>query len=259
MYRYLQFALWRKFSTLLYVLFLFSTTYGQDSTSKVKWELQARIGASHIRVIDRSFSQLTYQTTTITGGVSLRVETRKIFHLLQADASAGDLTNDDANNTRADEFFVTGSYHLGYILGKKAVRAMAGIGLGASYTEREYRGFINRSISSERIFWGGLSAGLRYRKSRDASWIFEEILTVPLLSYVRQPAFGAESNSGPMVDKWASPSLLFRLTNAVSVSRVLAKRHALSLAYHWDYYSIQLDREVRHVNHRLTLGYQYRF
>jgi hypothetical protein len=263
----------KKKMPLLFILWCtvyFSHAQQGDRVSQPQWNFSIGAGTGKSFVVDKRFTALTFDGTTVAGFAAVNYSGKKASHQLDCNYAAGKLQTDNRQNTLHNSHFslnYTNLYQLG-AGGGRSIVYKAGIGVNILYDGRSFDGFINNNTSFDFAASLSAAASVQYFIGDPAAgFSLKEQISIPVVSVVVQPAFGSNNTPGSSEKAGFSAGDIFnqsriqsfnpflRFVNMLGIEKRLAERHQVALNYTWDYSHFSGSRKVLQANHTIFLYY----
>ena len=246
----------------------------KNADSLNKWNVSFQGLASRNSVVDNNFSSLPYSGNQLGASSIISYKKRRALHDLEMSFSKGILKNQFQYQLTQMNFYINYSnlYKLGALANKSALKVYGGGSLNFLYSSRKYQAFVNNNEAFESAT--SLSASIKVilaPKSKPSMFSLSNLLSVPFISAVQQPAFGSEKLSRNISEdpskrssifesqKILSIADFFRIKNSISLGKNLNPKNNISLNYSIDYYHIKSQRGVEQFRHTFGLSYSYLF
>ena len=236
------------------------------------WRLGIHAAIAREVVVDNNFSAIPYNGTGPGGAAFIQHTKGLVTQQLLAYCAAGTLTNNLNKVATSKYTYLNVSYNRLYLLSpaENLLTLKVGGAVDVLYNNRKYAGFVNNNKSFE--FAASLAGLLEvnyFFENTLAGFSITDRISIPIVSSIMQPAYGSQNPSGSIGQDGGSaktflnsnriasfPSFL-RLTNCISLQKVIASGQILSLGYTWDYYRLNTNRQVKQANQRLAITYSF--
>lgn len=251
--------------------FLFLVSEGRAQTQNLnmeKWVFKLGFALNRSFVIDKNFSLINYNGNGPGFNSTINFKSKNVEQELSFSYSSYQLKNKYQN--KLDESYINGNYTSLFCLTNrenKGFKLLAGPNLSVMHNTRKYEGFLNNNNTFD--FASSLGASIEFGCGINKFMkgiTLKNRFAMPFFSFVEQPVYGSEgflfysNNEEPVaknMNAFVGPGKYFRVTNTISIDKVLAQHHKIILAYLVDYYKISTIREVKRNNNSLVLSYGF--
>lgn len=265
------------FNTVLFCLVLVGECFAQRPSAHVD-NTSFGLGLSGGRslLLDNTISALTF--TGFYKGISAKAvieRKNKQEHIFYLTVRSGKSTKSSfyKNEMRKinTELSYTYLHEWFSVAGAHRFSLKSGAVIGLLYNNRIYKGYINREKSFEyNASIGAVVKTVFALNSHPQAWTIGNKLAFSPLSFLVQPAFERETISGIIQENkntnsffkagnLIGPAGFFQLNNELLLQKTISKTAAVSVAYLWNFWRINGNREVKQGSHLLELIYLLKF
>jgi len=210
---------------------------------------------------------MPYSAILPGAGLSAKYEGAHSTHELSLSWLGGALITSAQPKYSLDQQYFNADYTWLYKIGAHGDAWTGGAGgaLQVLYDTRTYTDIINNNASFDFAASLGPAGSLSYSFNNGLTgWSLTDQLSMPVITWLVQPPYGEESTAVSLTgsgnrQQIAGFSSFLRIKNTISLDRQLSSKGMLSLAYTWDYYRIDANRQVRQAGHHLGLIYHLTF
>jgi hypothetical protein len=244
---------------LLILVTYAATGKTQEDRLQKKWVLHIRVVAGKLYNTDRNFSSQPFSGINGGGAASIIYQANNVSHEWSISFYGGNLKSSDHSMTGTQTgtgFDYINLYRMGAASGS-AISVKAGPCVNVLYNKRVYDGFVNNRTSFEFASSAGAAGEVTWSGNLAANGIsIADRICIPIISTLIQPAFGGEPADGyNNRTQVTSVGNFLRISNRLSVEKVIGERHAVSLHYEWDFYRIDTERVVKQANHQVAFAW----
>lgn len=265
------------FSTTLAFFLLIGVCSAQRPITR-EHNIKLGLGLSGGRsvLLDHTISALTF--SGFYGGISAKAvieRNNKEEHILYLTVRSGKSTKSSfyKNEIRMVSTELNYAYLLEWFsfAGTYRFSLKSGFDISLLYNNRNYQGYINRKKTFEyNASIGTVVKAVFALNNKPESWTIGNKLVFNPLSFLIEPAFERETISGSIQEnrnnnsffksgRIIGPASFFHLNNELLLQKPISKSSTVSVAYLWNFWRINGNREVKQGSHLFEFGCLLKF